>query len=115
MFMTRLTYNRRPLLIALASLVAIIFLITLTSPVSNLLVGLIFFGLGLILLINIGFLLLSIGGRTPQRRTKINLIVICTFMVLAAMFMSVQSFNWASGITLALLACGMLFYTSRRS
>jgi hypothetical protein len=115
MFMYRITYNRRPMMIAAISLVAILLLVSLTTPVSNIMMGLAFFSLSLVFLISTGFFLLSFGGRSPGRRARLAVILISTFLVLAAMFQSVQSLNWATGLTLTFLALGMLFYSSRRS
>lgn len=115
MFMGRIAYSRRTLWLCLASLGAIILLVSLTSPASNILMGLIFFILALIFLISLSYLLLGLGGRKIGRRGKLTAVVISVFVILGLMFMSVQSLNWATGLTLVLLAFGMLFYTSRRS
>lgn len=114
MLMPRIIYSKKPLSLALVSLGAMLILITLTTPVSNILMGLFFFGLLLLFLISFGYLLLGVGGHKASRRAKLMVILISSFAVLALMFQSVQSLNWASGLSLTLLAAGMLFYSSRR-
>jgi hypothetical protein len=115
MFMIRIRYSRRTLTVTAGSLAAMLLLLTLTTPVSNIMLGLAFFTLMLVFLISLGYLLLGLGGRSIGRQARISVILISTFLVLAAMFQSVQSLNWATGLTLTLLGLGMLFYTSRRS
>lgn len=77
--------------------------------------GVIFFGLLLTLLLSLARILLRGDGRLPSRRASLMVNIAVIFTVLLLMFRSVQSLNWTSGLSMLLIAIGLLFYSGRRA
>ena len=112
--MKLIRFRSAPVIFFLLSLAAIIILVAATSPVTNILFSVVFFLISLILLINLGYLIGGLSGRSLSLKTKRRIKIVAAFIVITAMFQSSQSLNWISALTLLILAAGFLFYSDRR-
>jgi hypothetical protein len=113
--MTRTAKIKWSLFFSVISLLAILLLIGLTSPVENISFALVFFAVLFVFLVSFGHLLIYIrkGQLGPKSRGRI--VILSVFIVLLLMFSSSQSLNWVDGLILLLVLGGLLFYGSRRA
>ena len=113
--MTRGGKIKLSLLISVISLLGLVLIVGLTSPITNISFALVFFGLLFLFLISSGHLLIYIrrGELGPKSRSRI--VIASVFLVLLLMFSSSQSLNWVDGLILLLVLGGLLFYSNRRA
>jgi len=113
--MTRGGKIKLSLLASVISFLALVLLVGLTSPVSNISLVLVFFAVLLLFLVSFGHLLIYLrkGQLGPKSRARI--VIFSVFIVLLLMFSSSQSLNWVDGLILLLVLGGLLFYSSRRA
>ena len=113
--MTRCGKIKLSLLASVISFLALVLLVGLTSPVSNISLVLVFFAVLLLFLVSFGHLLIYLrkGQLGPKSRARI--VIFSVFIVLLLMFSSSQSLNWVDGLILLLVLGGLLFYSSRRA
>jgi len=102
-------------IISASSFIAIAVLMMTTSPVDNIIYAALFFGLGLVFLISLGYFTvrLQTGDVTPKNKYRIAAISLVLLVLL--MFRSAQSLSWVDGLILTLIGFGLAFYISRRS
>lgn len=102
-------------LLASASLISIIVLVSVTSPADKIGYTMIFFLLMLVFLISAGYLLIGRLRGSVSPKNRYRLFIVCISVVILLMFRSAQSLGWIDGLVLALVAGGLLFYSSRRA
>ena len=97
------------------SLLGLILLIGMTSPVKNIGFALVFFTILFVFLVSFGHLLIYFrrGELGPKSRGRV--VIFSVFTVLLLMLGSSQSLNWVDGLILLLVLGGLLFYSSRRA
>lgn len=103
------------LFFSVISLLGLILLIGMTSPINNISFALVFFAVLFVFLVSFGHLLIYLrkGQLSPKSRGRI--IIFSVFIVLLLMLSSSQSFNWVDGLILLLVLGGLFFYSSRRA
>lgn len=113
--MTRSGKTKLSLFFSAISLLGLILLIGLTSPIKNISFALVFFAVLFILLVSFSHLLIYFrkGQLGPKSRGRI--VILSVFIVLLLMFSSSQSLNWVDGLILLLVLGGLLFYSNRRA
>jgi sugar phosphate permease len=94
-------------LLALASLLSLVLLMSLTNPIDNIIYSVFFFGLGLFMV------RLQTGEASLRNRYRV--IALSLILLILVMFRSAQSLSWVDGIILILIGFGLVFYISRRS
>lgn len=107
--------HKKNLFLAIASLLAVVALMTATSPVNNLIYAVFFFVFILIFLVSFGYLFIraQMGEVSPKNRYRI--VALSLLLIILVMFRSAQSLNWVDGVILLLIAFGLVFYISRRA
>jgi hypothetical protein len=97
------------------SFLALFLLVSLTSPVENIGLVLIFFAVLLVFLVSLGHLLVYLRQDRLGPKTRSRIVIFSVFIVLLLMFGSSQSMSWVEGLILLLVFGGLLFYSSRRA
>jgi hypothetical protein len=103
-----------PLSITLSTLVAMVLLMGLSSPVNKISYAIVFFLLFLVFLISLGYSVISMQFGQVTPKAKYRIIIISSLIVLAIMLRSVQSLNLVDLLIVGLISFGLIFYTSRR-
>ena len=102
-------------LAASASLAAMIILMISTNPVDDVIYSALFFGLALVFMISLGFFLVRLQTGGLSSRNRYRTVSLSLILLVLLMFRSARSLNWVSGIILALIGFGLVFYISKRS
>jgi vacuolar-type H+-ATPase subunit I/STV1 len=86
----------------------------LTNPFSNVENIIFFFADLVVLLISLGYLIAYIGRGSVSPKARYRIILVSLTVVLILMLGSAQSLNLQDLFILVLIACGALFYSSKR-
>lgn len=101
--------------LSLASLLALIVLMSFTNPLENVIYSVLFFGLALVFLLSFGHLIVRLQTGEVSSKNRYRIVALSLIILILIMFRSAQSLNWVDGIILILIGFGMVFYISRRS
>lgn len=104
----------RPLSALVVSVLALFFFMLMTSPVNKIGYAVVFFGILLVALMSLGYLIVRMWGSQTNAKNRYRISVVSIFIIIALMFISAQSFNWVDAVIVALVGFGLLFYGSRR-
>lgn len=104
-----------PLTLVLFSLLAIVLLVTTTSPNTHILLSISFFLLTYIFLISLGYFLLGLMTKGVSVKNRRRVQIGSAFVVIAMMFQTTSSLNLISALTLLILGIGFLFYSDKRN
>lgn len=96
------------------SLVSMVLLMLLTSPVKKIGYAVVFFGILSVALISLGYLIVRIWGGQTTAKNRYRIIIVSLFITISLMFRSAQSFNWVDLVIVVLVTFGLLFYGGRR-
>ncbi len=107
--------NILPVSIMTMSLVAIILIMGLTSPVDNIAYAIIFFILMEVFLVSTGYSIVRLQFGVVSPKARYRIIIISSLVLLAVMLRSLQSLNIVDLLIVGLITFGLIFYTSRRS
>ncbi|MBI5906457.1 hypothetical protein HY857_00190 [Candidatus Saccharibacteria bacterium] len=103
-----------PVVTTTGSFLSMIILAMTTSPIEKVTYAVLFFCLAMVFLVSLGYLLIGLhqGRVSPKNRYRI---FILSFLILVGlMLLSSQALNWVDGVVLALIGCGLWFYSGRR-
>lgn len=103
-----------PAVLSAGSFFTLVLIMLLSDPVQAVSYALLFFAILLVLLLSLGYLLMSLrsGKISPKSRSKI--LVTSVLLVIILMFRSAGSLNWVDILVMLLLGGGLLFYSGRR-
>src|SRR3989344_5924713 len=106
---------KKPALFTITSFLTLLVIALTTNPANNIAYTMIFFGVALVFLISLGYLVVYLrrGRLGPKGRTRI--FILSVGLVLALMFRSAQALNWVDGVIFLLVVAGLIFYSSRRT
>lgn len=101
--------------LTIVSLAGLIVLMLTTNPVDKIIYAAVFFGLALVFMISLGYLLvkLQLGEVSPKNRYRI--VALSLVILTLLMFRSAQSLNWVDAVIMLLISFGLGFYISRRA
>ena len=93
----------------------VVLLLLSTSPIDKAIYAVAFFGLVLVFMISLGYLVVGLqnGRVVPKNRYRIAAVSLLTLSLL--MLRSTQSLSWQDAVILLLIGFGLVFYISRRS
>ena len=86
----------------------------LTNPIENISYAVVFFAVLFVLLLSLGYLWLSMRRERVSAASRSKIVIVSILAVVFVMFRSAGSLNWVDLLVLAMLALGLLFYSSRR-
>lgn len=101
--------------VSLLSFGALLAMILLSNPLQDVSYALYFFGLLLILLVSLGYLVLLQRNGKIAPRSSYKIFVSSGLIVILAMFKSAGSLGVANIAIIILLVGGLIFYFNRRS
>ena len=101
--------------IALVSLVAIVLLMGLTNPISNISFAAVFFVLAYIFIYSAVYTVATMQFGKLKHTTKRKIGIISTLLVLVTMLRSLQTFGIVDLLVVLLVGFGLVFYVGRRS
>ena len=85
-----------------------------TNPVDKIIYALVFFGLSLVFMVSLGFLMVGLQLGEVSAKNRYRIIAVSLIFLIFLMFRSARSLNWVDGLTLVLISFGLVFYISRR-
>lgn len=100
---------------SLASLLALVLLMSLTNPVDNIIYTVLFFGLALVFLLSLGHFIVRLQTGEVSSKNRYRIVALALIILILMMFRSAQSLSWVDGIILVLIGFGLVFYISRRT
>jgi hypothetical protein len=112
MFKTKL---RLAGLLSLISFIALAVLMMTTSPLDNIIYAVFWFGLALIFLVSLGYLLVRLQTGEVSSKNRYRIIALSLVFLILLMFRSGQSLSWVDGLILILIGFGLTFYISKRA
>jgi hypothetical protein len=112
MFKTKL---RLAGLLSLISFIALAVLMMTTSPLDNIIYAVFWFGLALIFLVSLGYLLVRLQTGEVSSKSRYRIIALSLVFLILLMFRSGQSLSWVDGLILILIGFGLTFYISKRA
>ncbi|HEY5549626.1 MAG TPA: hypothetical protein VIK37_00225 [Candidatus Saccharimonadales bacterium] len=113
--MTRAGKVKLSFFFSVLSLLGLILLMGMTSPIKNISFALVFFVVLFLFLVSFGHLLIYLRKGQLGPKSLSRIVIFSVFLVLLLMFSSSQSLNWVDGLILLLVLGGLLFYSSRRA
>jgi hypothetical protein len=102
-------------ILAISSFLALVILLTSTSPADNIIYSAFFFGLALVFLVSTGYTVVRLQAGTVSNKNRYRIIALSLVFLILLMFRSAQSLNWVYGVILILIGFGLVFYISKRS
>jgi hypothetical protein len=93
-------------LLALASLLSLVLLMSLTNPIDNIIYSVFFFGLALVFLVSLGLFMVRLQTGEASLRNRYRVIALSLILLILVMFRSAQSLSWVDGIILILIGFG---------
>lgn len=103
-----------PAALSAGSFLGLVLLMSLSDPVQNVSMALLFFAILLVLLLSLGHLLVGLSPNKISRRLRPKILIVSVFLVIILMFRSAGSLNWVDILVMLLLGGGLLFYSGRR-
>lgn len=102
-------------IITIISLLVLLGLTLLTSPIDNIIYAVFFFGLALIFMVSLGHFIVRLQTGEVSSKNRYRIVAVSLVFLSLLMFRSAQSLSWVDGIILVLIGFGLAFYISRRA
>lgn len=93
----------------------LVFLLLTTSPIDKAIYAVAFFGLVLVFMISLGYLVVNLQNGRVAPKSRYRIAAVSLLILSLLMFRSTQSLNWQDAVILLLIGFGLVFYISRRS
>lgn len=97
------------------SFVGLVVLMFSTNPVDKIIWAVVFFTLGLVFMVSLGFWMVRLQVGEVSSKNRYRIVAFSLIVLTILMFRSAQSLNWVDGVILLLISFGLGFYISRRA
>ncbi|MBI2592369.1 hypothetical protein HYW36_02745 [Candidatus Saccharibacteria bacterium] len=104
-----------PAVLSAGSFLALLAVVLLTNPVTDISYAVLFFGLMLTLLLSGGYLIAYLRKGKVAPKTRFRIGIFSVIAVVFIMFLSTGSFSIVDGLIMLLVAGGLFFYSGRRT
>jgi len=103
-----------PAILCAGSFLFLVIFCSLTNPIENISLTVVFFLAALVLLVSLGHLLTYLRKGIITRKARYRIIVSSIFILTLLMFRSAQSLSAVDILILILIVFGLIFYSSSR-